>query len=482
MNIDYNNFSPGGDYSFQGDYPSNDKIGEILLLWQKKHPEKIKYFEVGRTVKNRIIHGAELSDFTIEDDNKSHIVFAGAEHGTERNATLTIIKLAEWLLSSDLEAVMIMRTQRIVIVPAVNADGYESLSFTNVNSVNIFADYQLDGSLPEQPESRALAMLLQQYMPELFISVHGHSHDEKKVRLIESTGIAYTTRVTRCYSRKLVERINCAAEQAGYFQDRGEEDDQRILAELPDCPQHSFGAFDRGTCTSATYAYHNFHSLAMSMEIVFVESGFLRLKESLRCGLVRWTPEDSIGYPAWVISRWGNTYIAPGGRTLAERRRNRVIMWKYNIQNTVIGTAPEIFGTFFGGVGLGYSVMRQLHELSSAPYRTPPEFKDFIDLCEKHGLKTPEFQPGELKMLSEAELHYQIEPCALNTRSDPDGELPSSIKFIYRLPADTVVQKCLINGENHDDYVIYADNCCSFFSTTIPVNPEFPVNMIFLNY
>ena len=54
-------------------------------------------------------------------------------------------------------------------MPVVNPDSWEDPRFNNVNDVNLYADFSLD-SEPTQPESMAVADILERMQPELFCS------------------------------------------------------------------------------------------------------------------------------------------------------------------------------------------------------------------------------------------------------------------------------------------------------------------------
>ncbi len=481
MKLDYTTFAPVTGNMLSGRFPDNAEIGVILRRLTAQFPGKLRYFEAGQSVEGRPVHAAVLSDFSAPPEAKSHVVFSGAEHGTEKNAATTILALIERLLTGGEEEAEILRAQELTLIPVVNPDGYDTVAFTNRNGVNLFADYRFDCG-PSQPESRALAAVLENSMPELFVSVHGHAHDETKIRLTESTGIAFTTRTSRCHSHELVEAVNRAAESAGYPQDRGEEDSQRILAALNQAPEHSFEAFDREECTSATWAYHRFHALAMSMEVVYLKSGVLRLMEFLRGGMRCWAGEAQIGYPAWVISRWNHLFLTPAGDNTAIRRQNRIHLWRNNIQITLFANTPGYAGTFFGGVAFGYAAMRQLHELSEKPYRLAPSLDVLLDFLTPETGTRQQFAAATEMLFHEAEAAYFIEPCARQNINAPSAAPPAAVRLLYRLPVDAEIAECRAGGRPNPPYRLFSQGLYRYLSVEIPMRPEWAIGSLYIEY
>lgn len=480
MSIDYNKFAPMQKTVLAGEYPSNDTVGQILKTLAEKFPRFVRYYEAGRSTENRPVHMAVITDFDVSADNKSHVVFSGAEHGQERNAAQVILETVSWLLSGDDEAAEILKHQKITVIPVVNADGYEYGSFANVNGVNLFADYSFDGT-PTQAESKILAKVLNENMPELFVSVHGHLLDETRIRLTESTGIAFTTRTTRCFCRELVENVNKAAEAAGFPQDRGEEDSQRLLPLIPGVPEHSFEAFDREKCTSALWAYHKFHSLAMSMEVAYVASGVIRLKEFLRNGMKYWFGETVPTYPAWICSRANHLFLTSAGETLAQRRINRVKLWQNNVQTTMFANTPDLLGIFFGGAAFTFSMMRKLHEISPSPYKIAPSMMTLLELLQSEKCFDMELSERDRLFLAETSAAYNIEPCAIFRRDEVDGDIPDAVRLIFRLPQDAQLVDCRINGKKYNAG-LHSYGAWQFINFDAEIKKEFPLINVFINY
>ncbi|MDD5599337.1 MAG: M14 family zinc carboxypeptidase, partial [Victivallaceae bacterium] len=283
-------------------WPGLEDIKRFFDRMVKEFSGLFSYEEIGLSVENRPVYCARITNSFVPDTDKQVIMFIAAEHGDEKSATGTVLKIIEWLISP--EAKETVDKQIIYLVPAVNVDGYVNGRLLNSNGKNLFADYNYDGLPPGQPESESIWRVLEEITPDAFFSLHGLSEDWDSLgypRTWESTDVSFTSQYERCYNRKFIERINAAAEKAGYMQDRGEEDIERILPLIPAFEYHSFPSFEHYAC-SVSYCYNRFHSLSSILEIGPVASGFLRCREILQIGNGTWEYECYPGYPNRIIT------------------------------------------------------------------------------------------------------------------------------------------------------------------------------------
>ncbi len=326
-----------------GNWPTLHQIYKTVETLERKHTKFLRCECIGKSVDGRKIISVRLSDFSISDADKQVIIFVAVEHGHERNGAAVLLKLIDWLINSD-EGKNTLTKQIVYIVPVVNVDEYAGKgNLRNRNGVNLFCDYNFDGSTPSQPESQAVWKLLEKIKPDALASLHGLSQDELASgyhRVWESTGVAYSSQYERCYSRKVIDRINVAAEQAGFPQDLGEEDIERILPRIPGYEYHSFPSFELNA-TIGSYCYNRFHTLSTVMEIGTIASGFIRAREFLRIGNERWEYECYRGYPNRIITSPGisSFLVKSAGKTASERRSNRVKLWKHS-NDILSGIAP----------------------------------------------------------------------------------------------------------------------------------------------
>jgi len=337
--------------------PSVHQMGRQLATLRRAHPRWVRLHRIGRSVGGRPIRLVEITDRDVPDDDKERVLLIGAEHGNEHSAATCLLEIIGWLLSP--EADRVRRTQRVLVVACANPDGYEDMTAVNRNGVNLYGDFQLDGP-PSQPESRAIWEVLNQYQPEVFCSLHGHWRAVPAPGLyIENNGGSYgNSMYDRPHSRLIAEEMARAAERLGFPQDRMEEDRQRILPLLPGYEHHSFGSGLR--ITPGVCAYHRFHALVFSMEVMIEASGLARIRRLLEIGSRPWRGERQPGFPVRVIAQHGDGFVLANGTTAAQRRASRIELWQNNQELTVIHL-PHI--TELGRASIGLTVDRSIRKL-----------------------------------------------------------------------------------------------------------------------
>ena len=320
-------------------YPSLPELDSFYRELQDEFPGYVALEKAGQSVRGQPIWLLTITDQDTSDEDKQRVLMVGQEHGQERSASLALLELARWLVTPA--AAEIRRRQCIGLMPVVNPDSWEDLRFNNVNDVNLYADYSLDGE-STQPESQAVAEVLARMQPELFCSLHGTEFGWK-YRMGESNGFSWTTsQFDRAHSRLFIEEINRAAESAGFPQDRGEEEAERILPWLPGNIHHSYYSGQR--ITSCVHAYHRYHSLANTMEVHHPVSGLTRCKRMLELGNQPWRTESVAGYPVRTMFQQDETFVAAYGQTAAERRASRVQLWAHTNQFVVARGVNEPVG------------------------------------------------------------------------------------------------------------------------------------------
>jgi hypothetical protein len=350
----------------------------------ERHSDAVGLSVIGKTVNGREITSVRLTDAKTSDADKQVVVIAAVEHGHERNTAQVAMRTMEWLLDTD-DGREILANEIIHVVPVVNIDGYdEEGGLRNANGVNLFCDYSFDGGTPTQPESKALWKLIEKATPDAVVSLHGVSVDEKASRhhrVWESSGVVYSSQYSRCYNRKIINRVNESAAAAGYPQDLGEEDIERILPLIPGRGHHSFPSYELGA-TLLDACYDSFHSLGITFEIGAVESGVVRLLEFLKIGTETWEYECFKGYPNRIITSPGTAafVLAAGGETASERRGNRVRLWRFS-GNIMTGMSPyhhKSFRTVF------FSFLEE-DDIHKHEWRNAAAFADYLEKVEHPG-------------------------------------------------------------------------------------------------
>ena len=320
-------------------YPSLPELESFYRELQNDFAGSVALEIAGHSVRGLPIWLLTITDQGVSDEDKQRVLMVGQEHGQERSASLALLELARWLVTPA--AAEIRRRQCVGLMPVVNPDSWEDLRFNNVNDVNLYADFSLDDE-PTQPESQAVADILARMQPELFCSLHGTEFGWK-YRMGESNGFSWTTsQFDRSHSRLFIEEINRAAESAGFPQDRGEEEAERILPWLPGNIHHSYYSGQR--ITSCVHAYHRYHTLGNTMEVHHPLSGLIRCVTMLELGNQPWRTEAVAGYPVRTMFQQDETFVAAYGQTAAERRASRVELWAHSNQFLVARGVNEPVG------------------------------------------------------------------------------------------------------------------------------------------
>ncbi len=328
------------------DDPSLDQITEHLRRLEGEHPDKVSVEVVGQSVGGSDLFLVSVTDRAVPDDDKQIPLFLGAEHGNEHSATTALLRVLDWLVTPEAEDVR--RRQKVLLMPCVNPDGYDTWRQSNVNGVNLYADYSLTEP-PTQPESRAVWEVMERFAPEVVGACHGHWRRVRTAAFENCQGSYGTSRFDRTHSRLFAEEVNRACDEAGYPQDRMEEDAERILSPLPGHEGHNFRSGDG--ITPGVYAYNRFHSLLFSMEIMNEESGLVKIRKILELGNQAWRYEPAPGYPVRVVCPPEPFAVAAYGQTAAERRESRLELWRSNDAITRF-TLPGTEDSGFLGIGL----------------------------------------------------------------------------------------------------------------------------------
>ena len=327
-------------------YPSLKNVNAFARKLAAAHPDKLTVKTAGRSVGGNDILLVTATDKSASDEDKQIALFMGAEHGEEFSAATALIKTLEWLVVP--EAADITRRQKVLIIPCVNPDGYDDPHLRNMNNANLYADYALSGE-PTQPESGVVWRVIEENQPEVVGSVHGRWHLNRYAAVENCSGSYGTSRYDRCHSRLFAEEVNKACEEAGYPQDRMEEDEEKILPPLSGFANHAACSGD--LITPGVYAYNRFHSLLFSMEVMYDESGLIKIRKILELGNQVWRYEPRPGYPVQVITRPFPFGVVAYGNTAAERRKSRVELWQSNDTLTRF-SLPYAENDGFLGVGV----------------------------------------------------------------------------------------------------------------------------------
>ena len=460
-------------------WPVCQEIYDYFVDLNKDKPDLFTFREIGRSVEGRVILAAEISDAGISDENKQTAVFIAAEHGGERSATGTALELIKWLLSPEGKSTL--KNQRILIVPVVNVDAYDTDgNLTNRNNINLFADYNYDGSKPEQPEAQAVWSLLEENKPDIFISMHGMSMDYDACayhRTWESTAVAFTNNLERSYNKKIIDRINAAAEAEGYSMDLGAEDLERCLPFMPGYEYHSLPSFGH-FAGSPSYCYNRFHSLSFVMEIGPVRSGFLRCREILAIGNECWEYECFSGYPNRIVTSAciSTMVITAGGTTAYERRNNRCSLWQ-NSKNLTTGIGGRDATRIIGFVSKTKDDYTELPNYKNIGALL--EYFETKDMSINKSLEVLEEEWKQVPLVwNDAKAVARIkerpngkdfpEPSYDETLETGKNDMAACMRF--RLDLEVEPERVLLNDEDIDEYRVWQDHRYKYLE--VDLNPD----------
>ena len=147
------------------------------------YPSLVSYEVVGKTVQ-----GKNILMFKIGNPNGGRVLIDGAMHGGECFGSELLYFFAQWLLtSSDPLANQILKRNYILLIPALNVDGYRMWR-KNANGVdlnrNFATDWQYAGSTDpsssyyrgpaplSESESKTLVQVFQKWKPSFYINLH----------------------------------------------------------------------------------------------------------------------------------------------------------------------------------------------------------------------------------------------------------------------------------------------------------------------
>jgi hypothetical protein len=462
------------------EWPSYSDICNCFVEWQK-HSNLFFFKEIGRSVEDRPILMAELTNNEIPDLDKQVAMFVACEHGDERNTASVALELIKWLLSP--EGAGTLRKQRVFIVPVLNVDAYETDgNGLNKNEANLFGNYSYDGSQPDQPEAQALWRQMEINQPDLFVSLHGTAINFDSCgfhRIWESSAVSYSSRLERPYNQKIIDRINSVAEAEGYPMDRGAEDIERILPLIQGCEFHSMT--DRGiTGTTPSYCYNRFHSLGILLEVGSVRSGLLRCCEALMIGNERWEYECFTGYPNRIITAAyiGSIVITAGGGNASARRKNRCLLWQ-NSRNltTVLGKRnPTCLLGFYSKTQVDFEEFKQFKNTGALLEYFEDNSVPVTNTLEIIGenWKNPITVWNDMKISKGAE-----EVLSFDSSLDTENT-PMAVCMRFRIDIRTSPEEVLLNDRKLSDkeYRLWQDHRYKYLE--VDIDPNLPRAMVLI--
>ena len=140
------------------------ELEESLRALARRHGERLRLEEVGRSVQGRPIYLLSIGQ------GPQKILLWSQMHGDEPSATPALLDLAHYLLShkDDPAARAILSETTLLIVPMLNPDGSEVYERRNAQGIDI----NRDALNLATPEGRLLKKLRSEYQPMLGFNLH----------------------------------------------------------------------------------------------------------------------------------------------------------------------------------------------------------------------------------------------------------------------------------------------------------------------
>lgn len=339
-------------------HPSVAEIEAGLKRWTRRKPQCLIVERVGRSVSGRPILAAWVTDQSLPDDDKQHVLLTTTHAGCELNSCTGVLHLLRWLISNDPDATRLRSRYVVGVLPCCDPDGYEEINLDDppggyYKRAGPYLAWTPDGPAnpEENPEAVALYEVMERFRPEAHVDVHGLWYQD--ATMWESTGISWSTALARSYEHRIPRLMDEFAERAGFLITRGDQDAGQVLASstVPGAAHHYY--IRRDAFNVVCFSYHRYHSLAFTLEAGFDESIVLRLRGLLEAGLRRWRYQWYRGLPVDHVAAWLSMQVAAWGTTAAQRRASRVELWQ-NLESCLCGGAyPEPRGSMAAVVAFG---------------------------------------------------------------------------------------------------------------------------------
>jgi hypothetical protein len=288
-----------------------------------------------------------LTDFSVSSSDKQNILFTAMHSGIEYSGANTLIRLIERLLDGSDSSMNFLKNYQIVIVPIVNPYSYEMGGLENQHRTEFSCDpysdpWSVDGVADPSlnVEAAAIQALVDEFQPELFIDCHGVFF--KGQHMIENTGVSVHG-MSRPHNEIFACKINEASVEKGYHSEYLELR-QKSLPVIPELAGRKYQTCSQ-KINACVYAYHNYHTLAMVMEIGFVESGLARLLRALELGLIKWDGEIREGFPVNRVFGEGLEGLHPCSTARDKMRLERVTLWNNMHNYSYAVLYPQIPGS-----------------------------------------------------------------------------------------------------------------------------------------
>lgn len=340
--------------------PTALEINDGLYKWAQERPELLRIEEIGKSTTGFPILLCHFTDNRVPDENKQRVLLT-ASHPNEISVVSHMLFFARWLLSSDVEANEILKHQNILMLPLISPDEYPIRPRDDHPGVYGGWKWWTGVSNPQsRPEAVALQKVIDTFLPEVHLDLHGFSRNLKGLGF--SCSMNYRGAgggLGRSFLSEIPRLMDKAAEDIGILAVYGDEGDGAITVSAPTGANEHFYS-RRGGLVSWVYTYHKSHAISMVLESGYAEHYMASLRALLREGhkIGRWER-----YPGYAVNQIANELsiaVSAWGDTTAKRRKSRVELWakKANVNPGVI--QPETRGFVSGLVVTDPDLKRRL--------------------------------------------------------------------------------------------------------------------------
>ncbi|HRE82133.1 MAG TPA: M14 family zinc carboxypeptidase [Opitutaceae bacterium] len=320
-----------------------------LQYWVKHYPEWVTLQKRAESHDGLPVYLIKITESGVSDDDKQVCLVTSLHGGPERSGSTSTLHVIEWLLGDSAEADETRRKQVVLFMPIPNPHSYFVTDrFGNARKIDLYNPGLLQWNFEtltltspkDNPELAAFLEVVDEYQPEVHTELHGVGLQEyaqeqlgdRKMyvgqRMFEVSGLAYSNTALRPWDPRVTEAMIKAGQEAGYGSDRAEADSQRLpwgptYAALSDRFWNGRPMF-----YSAHYGYAKYHTMVMTQEVGWEESGLARTRALFALGNRTWVDECTPGYPVDRVKSLVGTFVTAYGQTAVARRRSRVNLWQ----------------------------------------------------------------------------------------------------------------------------------------------------------
>jgi hypothetical protein len=304
--------------STRGARPDYEDVVEAIDQAQSAAGNRIRVQRLGKSVQGRDIPCAICTDPAVANDDKQHVMIVAGQHGAEESGRAIALSVLEFLASGRDEAPDILRKQVVAIVPSGSPDGAQLDDNRNAAGEDVAHTYAFDAPAAT-PEGRALERFALEFVPDIFIDMHGRAGGGMKELAWLSPAWGFSS--DRYFLTEMSSAMARAGEEAGFPQ---AELDPPSRLDITKMQSGLLGEKLAAECKTLSFGLETIEKYYR--EVDWRTTGLARMRRLLRFGMEDAFGLGEPGYPVSLISGTRMYAIKAHGTTAGERRANRVEM------------------------------------------------------------------------------------------------------------------------------------------------------------